>query len=244
MPHLMKGEFSSNVGGGIDTFSQRESIGVVGGITPFNFPVMVPLWMGVMAIACGNSYINKPSERDPSAPLFLGELWKEAGLPDGVWNVVNGDKVAVDALLQHPDVSAISFVGSTLVGEYIYHEGVANNKRVQVFGGAKNHMVIMPDADLDQTVDALMGSAYGSAGQRCMAISVAVSVGEDTADRLMEKLASVSPSIHRDRTPSLSSPPTNTLANRRPALVSIDVGIAKRLADVHRWFVFEPLFFR
>ena len=189
IPHLMKGEFSSNVGGGIDTFSQRESIGVVGGITPFNFPVMVPLWMGVMAIACGNSYINKPSERDPSAPLFLGELWKEAGLPDGVWNVVNGDKVAVDALLQHPDVSAISFVGSTLVGEYIYHEGVANNKRVQVFGGAKNHMVIMPDADLDQTVDALMGSAYGSAGQRCMAISVAVPVGEDTADRLMEKLA-------------------------------------------------------
>ncbi len=189
IPHLMKGEFSSNVGGGIDTFSQREAIGVVGGITPFNFPVMVPLWMGVMAIACGNSYINKPSERDPSAPLFLGELWKEAGLPDGVWNVVNGDKVAVDALLQHPDVAAISFVGSTLVGEYIYHEGVANNKRVQVFGGAKNHMVIMPDADMDQTVDALMGSAYGSAGQRCMAISVAVPVGEDTADRLMEKLA-------------------------------------------------------
>ncbi|MBE9557610.1 MAG: CoA-acylating methylmalonate-semialdehyde dehydrogenase [Proteobacteria bacterium] len=188
IPHLFKGEFSSNVGGGIDTFSQREPIGVVGGITPFNFPVMVPLWMGVMAVACGNSYINKPSERDPSAPLFLGELWKKAGLPDGVWNVVNGDKEAVDALLQHPDVPAISFVGSTVVGEYIYHEGTKQNKRVQVFGGAKNHMIIMPDADMDQAVDALMGSAYGSAGQRCMAISVAVPVGEGTADKLIEKL--------------------------------------------------------
>ena len=188
IPHLFKGEFSSNVGGGIDTFSQREPIGVVGGITPFNFPVMVPLWMGVMAVACGNSYINKPSERDPSAPLFLGELWKKAGLPDGVWNVLNGDKEAVDALLQHPDVPAISFVGSTVVGEYIYHEGTKQNKRVQVFGGAKNHMIIMPDADMDQAVDALMGSAYGSAGQRCMAISVAVPVGEGTADKLIEKL--------------------------------------------------------
>jgi malonate-semialdehyde dehydrogenase (acetylating)/methylmalonate-semialdehyde dehydrogenase len=188
IPHLFKGEFSSNVGGGIDTFSQREPIGVVGGITPFNFPVMVPLWMGVMAIACGNSYINKPSERDPSAALYLGELWKKAGLPDGVWNVVNGDKEAVDALLQHPDVPAISFVGSTVVGEYIYHEGTKQNKRVQVFGGAKNHMVIMPDADIDQAVDALIGSAYGSAGQRCMAISVAVPVGEGTADALIAKL--------------------------------------------------------
>ncbi len=188
IPHLMKGEFSSNVGGGIDTFSQREAIGVVGGITPFNFPVMIPLWMGVMAVACGNCYINKPSERDPSAPLFLAELWKEAGLPDGVWSVVNGDKEAVDALLHHPDVPAISFVGSTAVGEYIYHEGTANNKRVQVFGGAKNHMVIMPDADLDQAADALIGSGYGSTGQRCMAISVAVPVGEDTADAIIDRL--------------------------------------------------------
>jgi malonate-semialdehyde dehydrogenase (acetylating)/methylmalonate-semialdehyde dehydrogenase len=188
IPHLMKGEFSSNVGGGIDTFSQRESLGVVGGITPFNFPVMIPLWMGVMAVACGNCYINKPSERDPSAPLFLAELWSQAGLPDGVWNVVNGDKEAVDALLQHPDVPAISFVGSTAVGEYIYHEGVRHNKRVQVFGGAKNHMIVMPDADMDQAVDALIGSAYGSTGQRCMAISVAVPVGEGTADALIEKL--------------------------------------------------------
>jgi malonate-semialdehyde dehydrogenase (acetylating)/methylmalonate-semialdehyde dehydrogenase len=188
IPHLMKGEFSSNVGGGIDTFSQREAIGVVGGITPFNFPVMIPLWMGVMAVACGNCYINKPSERDPSAPLFLAELWKEAGIPDGVWSVVNGDKEAVDGLLHHPDVAAISFVGSTAVGEYIYHEGTANNKRVQVFGGAKNHMVIMPDADLDQAADALVGSGYGSTGQRCMAISVAVPVGEETADALIERI--------------------------------------------------------
>ncbi len=188
IPHLMKGEFSSNVGGGIDTFSQREAIGVVGGITPFNFPVMIPLWMGVMAVACGNCYINKPSERDPSAPLFLAELWKEAGMPDGVWNVVNGDKAAVDALLHHPDVPAISFVGSTAVGEYIYHEGTNNNKRVQVFGGAKNHMVIMPDADLDQAADALIGSGYGSTGQRCMAISVAVPVGDGTADAIIERL--------------------------------------------------------
>ncbi len=188
IPHLMKGEFSSNVGGGIDTFSQRESLGVVGGITPFNFPVMIPLWMGVMAVACGNAYINKPSERDPSAPLFLAELWKQAGLPDGVWNVVNGDKEAVDALLGHPDVPAISFVGSTTVGEYIYHEGTRNNKRVQVFGGAKNHMVIMPDADMDQVVDALIGAGVGAAGQRCMAISVAVPVGEATADELARRL--------------------------------------------------------
>ena len=188
IPHLMKGEFSSNVGGGIDTFSQREAIGVVGGITPFNFPVMIPLWMGVMAVACGNCYINKPSERDPSAPLFLAELWKEAGMPDGVWNTVIGDKEAVDALLHHPDVPAISFVGSTAVGEYIYHEGTAHNKRVQVFGGAKNHMVIMPDADLDQAADALIGSGYGSTGQRCMAISVAVPVGDGTADAIVERL--------------------------------------------------------
>ena len=144
VPHLFKGEFSSNVGGGIDTFSQREPIGVVGGITPFNFPVMIPLWMGVMAVACGNCYINKPSERDPSAPLLLAELWTEAGLPDGVWNVVNGDKEAVDALLRHPDVPAISFVGSTAIAEYIYQEGAKHAKRVQAFGGAKNHMVIMP----------------------------------------------------------------------------------------------------
>jgi malonate-semialdehyde dehydrogenase (acetylating)/methylmalonate-semialdehyde dehydrogenase len=188
IPHLLKGELSTNVGGGIDTYSMREAVGVVGGITPFNFPVMIPCWMGVMAIACGNAFINKPSERDPGAPLFLAELWKEAGLPDGIWNVVNGDKEAVDALIEHPDVPAISFVGSTLVGEYVYQAGTARNKRVQSFCGAKNHLIVMPDADMDQTVDALMGSGYGSAGERCMAVSVAVPVGQDTADELVKRL--------------------------------------------------------
>lgn len=187
-PHLMKGEFNHNIGGGIDLYSIREPVGVIGGITPFNFPVMIPLWMGAMAIACGNAYVNKPSERDPSAPMMLAELWKEAGLPDGVWNVVHGDKEAVDSLLEHPDVPAISFVGSTPVGEYIYQHGSAHNKRVQAFCGAKNHMVIMPDADMKQAVDALVGAGYGSAGERCMAISVAVPVGEDTSKRLVEAL--------------------------------------------------------
>lgn len=187
-PHLMKGEFNHNIGGGIDLYSIREPVGVVGGITPFNFPVMIPLWMGAMAIACGNAYINKPSERDPSAPMLLAELWSEAGLPDGVWNVVHGDKEAVDALLEHPDVPAISFVGSTPVGEYIYQHGSAHNKRVQAFCGAKNHMVIMPDADMDQAADALIGAGYGSAGERCMAISVAVPVGEEASKALIDRL--------------------------------------------------------
>jgi len=188
VPHLMKGEFSLNVGGGIDCYSFREPVGVVAGITPFNFPVMIPLWMGVMAVACGNCFINKPSERDPSAPLFLAELWKEAGLPDGVWNVINGDKEAVDALLTNPDIPAISFVGSTPVGEYIYQTGTAHNKRVQAFCGAKNHMIIMPDANMDQAADALMGAGYGSAGERCMAISVAVPVGEEAAEAIRSRL--------------------------------------------------------
>lgn len=188
IPHLMKGELSPNVGGDIDTYSIREALGVVGGITPFNFPVMVPCWMGVMAVACGNAFINKPSERDPAAALMLAEFWTEAGLPDGIWNVLNGDKVAVDGLLTHPDVPAISFVGSTTIGEYVYQTGNAHNKRVQAFCGAKNHMVIMPDANMDQAVDALMGAGYGSAGERCMAISVAVPVGEGTADELVKRL--------------------------------------------------------
>ena len=188
IPHLIKGELSPNVGGDIDTYSVREALGVVGGITPFNFPVMVPCWMGVMAVACGNAFINKPSERDPSAALMLAEIWTEAGLPDGIWNVLNGDKVAVDGLLTHPDVPAISFVGSTTIGEYVYQTGNAHNKRVQSFCGAKNHMIIMPDANMDQAVDALMGAGYGSAGERCMAISVAVPVGEGTADELVKRL--------------------------------------------------------
>ncbi len=188
IPHLLKGDFTENVGTGIDSYCMRQPLGICAGITPFNFPAMVPMWMYVMAIACGNCFILKPSERDPSAPLFLAELLKEAGLPDGVFNVVNGDKEAVDRILEHPDIMAVSFVGSTPVAEYIYQKGCAHNKRVQALGGAKNHMVVMPDADLDQATDALMGAGYGSAGERCMAISVAVAVG-DAGDKLIDRLA-------------------------------------------------------
>jgi len=186
-PELLKGEFTEQVGRGIDAWSMRQPLGVVAGITPFNFPVMVPLWMAPMALACGNCFILKPSERDPSASLILADLLKQAGLPDGVFQVVHGDKLVVDALLKHPDVQAISFVGSTPIARYIHETGVAHGKRVQALGGAKNHAVVMPDCDLDKTVDALMGAAYGSAGERCMAISVAVAVGP-VADTLIEKL--------------------------------------------------------
>jgi len=191
IPQLLKTQFTDNIGGGIDNWQLRQPLGVTAGVTPFNFPVMVPLWMAPMAIACGNSFILKPSERDPSASLILADLFKQAGLPDGVFNVVQGDKVAVDALIQHPDIKALSFVGSTPIAEYIYSEG--NRRpgpyplRVQALGGAKNHLVVMPDADLDQAVDALIGAAYGSAGERCMAISVAVAVGS-VADKLVEAL--------------------------------------------------------
>ena len=188
IPTQLKGEFTENVGTAVDSWSMRQPLGVCAGITPFNFPAMVPMWMFTMAIACGNSFILKPSERDPSAGLFLAELMKQAGAPDGVFNVVNGDKEAVDALLRHPQVAAISFVGSTPVAEYIYHTASAANKRVQALGGAKNHMVVLPDADLDQVTDALMGAGYGSAGERCMAISVAVAVGA-IGDPLIERLA-------------------------------------------------------
>ncbi|MBX2878754.1 MAG: CoA-acylating methylmalonate-semialdehyde dehydrogenase [Granulosicoccus sp.] len=188
IPQMLKGEFSRNVGPQIDSWSDRQPLGVCAGITPFNFPAMVPLWMYPVAIACGNTFVLKPSERDPSAVMMVAELLHEAGLPDGVLNVVHGDKEAVDALLDHPDVQAISFVGSTPIAEYVYHRGCQNGKRVQALGGAKNHMVVMPDADMDQAVDALMGAGYGSAGERCMAVSVAVPVGEDTADRLVGAL--------------------------------------------------------
>ncbi|MPW22420.1 CoA-acylating methylmalonate-semialdehyde dehydrogenase [Paraburkholderia sp. CNPSo 3157] len=187
IPNLLKTDFTDQIGGGIDNWNLRQPLGVVAGITPFNFPVMVPMWMFPVALACGNTFILKPSERDPSASLRLAELLKEAGLPDGVFNVVNGDKVAVDALIEHPEVSAISFVGSTPIAEYIHTEASKRGKRVQALGGAKNHLVVMPDADLDQAVDALIGAAYGSAGERCMAISVAVAVG-NTGDKLIEKL--------------------------------------------------------
>ncbi len=188
IPHLLRGDYTRNVGPAIDSYSDRQPLGIVAGITPFNFPAMVPMWMFPMAIACGNCFILKPSERDPAAPSLAAELLHQAGLPKGVMNVVQGGKDAVDGILEHPDIKAISFVGSTPIAEYVYQTGTANGKRVQALGGAKNHMVIMPDADMDQAVDALMGAAFGSAGERCMAISVAVPVGEETADKLVEKL--------------------------------------------------------
>jgi len=186
--HLLKGSFSAGVSSEMDSYDMRQPLGVVAGITPFNFPVMVPLWMIPMALACGNGFILKPSERDPSAPNLLHDLWREAGLPDGILNVVHGGKSAVDAILDHPGIAAVSFVGSTPIARYVYGRGCAAGKRVQALGGAKNHLVVMPDADLDQAADALMGAAYGSAGERCMAVSVAVPVGDKTADALMARL--------------------------------------------------------
>ncbi|HVX23383.1 MAG TPA: CoA-acylating methylmalonate-semialdehyde dehydrogenase [Acidimicrobiales bacterium] len=189
IPHLLKGEYSDSAGTGIDVYSMRQPLGVAAGITPFNFPAMIPLWKAAPAIACGNSFVLKPSERDPSVPLRLAELFSEAGLPPGVFNVVNGDRVAVDALLDDPVVAAVGFVGSSAIAEHVYSTATANGKRAQCFGGAKNHAVVLPDADLDQVVDALVGAGYGSAGERCMAISVAVPVGQGTADALVERLA-------------------------------------------------------
>ena len=189
IPHLLKGEFSENVGTGIDSYSLRQPLGVCAGITPFNFPVMVPLWMLAPAIACGNTFVLKPSEKDPSSTVRLAELLVEAGAPPGVLNVIHGDKTAVDALLTHPMVQAVSFVGSTPIARYIYETCAHHGKRVQAMGGAKNHLIVMPDADLDQATDGLIGAAYGSAGERCMAISVAVPVGQDTADALVARLA-------------------------------------------------------
>ncbi|MDE1567635.1 CoA-acylating methylmalonate-semialdehyde dehydrogenase [Aquabacter sp. P-9] len=211
IPHLLKGEFSDQVGRGIDTFSMRHPVGVCAGITPFNFPAMVPMWMFPMAIATGNTFVLKPSEKDPSASLRLAELLAEAGLPKGVFNVVNGDKEAVDTLLTHPKVAAVSFVGSTAIGEYVYKTAAAHGKRVQALCGAKNHLVVMPDADLDKTVDALMGAGYGSAGERCMAVSVAVAVG-GVGDALMERLA--------PRVRSLKVGPGNDVASEMGPLVT------------------------
>src|ERR1700735_5392964 len=188
IPHLLKGEYTEGAGAGIDVYSLRQPLGVVAGITPFNFPAMIPLWKAGPALACGNAFILKPSERDPSVPVRLAELFLEAGLPAGVFQVVHGDKEAVDAILHHPDIQAIAFVGSSDIAQYIYETAAANGKRSQCFGGAKNHMVVLPDADLDQAVDALIGAGYGSAGERCMAISVAVPVGEETANRLRARL--------------------------------------------------------
>ncbi|MBB3770528.1 malonate-semialdehyde dehydrogenase (acetylating)/methylmalonate-semialdehyde dehydrogenase [Angulomicrobium tetraedrale] len=203
IPHLLRGDFTEQVARGVDVFSARHPLGVVAGITPFNFPVMVPMWMFPVAIACGNSFVLKPSEKDPTPSLMLAELLAEAGLPAGVFNVVQGDKEAVDALLTHPDVAAVSFVGSTAIGEYVYKTAAAHGKRAQALCGAKNHLVVMPDADLDKTVDALMGAGYGSAGERCMAVSVAVAVG-GVGDALLDKLVpkvralKVGPGLDRD----------------------------------------------
>jgi len=198
MPHLLKGDYNDQVGAGIDTYSMHQPLGVVAGITPFNFPVMVPLWMIPMALATGNTFVLKPSEKTPSASLMLADLLAEAGLPAGVFNLVNGDKEAVDVLLADKRIQAISFVGSTPIAEYIYSTGTKNGKRVQALGGAKNHLVVMPDADLDQVADALMGAGYGSAGERCMAISVAVTVG-NTADALIAKIAEKAKDIRIDQ---------------------------------------------
>jgi malonate-semialdehyde dehydrogenase (acetylating)/methylmalonate-semialdehyde dehydrogenase len=238
IPHLLKGEHSMNVGRDVDSWSEYAPLGVVAGITPFNFPAMVPLWMFPVAIACGNTFILKPSERDPSASLFMADLLKQAGLPDGVFNVVQGDKVAVDALLDEPRVQAISFVGSTPIAEYIYARGSANGKRVQALGGAKNHMVVLPDADLDGAVSALLGAGYGSAGERCMAISVAVCVGDATADALVAKLApkvaalKIGPGCLDPGSPEPEMGPLVTGAHRDKVVGYVDAGVAEGAALV------------
>jgi malonate-semialdehyde dehydrogenase (acetylating)/methylmalonate-semialdehyde dehydrogenase len=228
-PHLTKGEFADNVGTGVDSYSLRQPLGVAVGITPFNFPAMVPLWMFPVALVCGNTFILKPSERDPGAGLLLAQWLSEAGLPPGVFNVVNGDKVAVDALLRHPEVNAVSFVGSTPIAEYVQREGVAHGKRVQALGGAKNHLVMLPDADVGQVADALLGAAYGSAGERCMAISVAVAVGEATADKLVGVLAQRVKDLRIDHSQNGDADmgPLITGAHRERVLAYIGAGVAE-----------------
>jgi malonate-semialdehyde dehydrogenase (acetylating)/methylmalonate-semialdehyde dehydrogenase len=236
IPQLLKGEFSRNVGPSIDSYSDRQPLGVVAGITPFNFPAMVPMWMYPAAIACGNAFILKPSERDPSAPMLAWNLFMEAGLPEGILNIVHGDKEMVDGILDHPDIKAVSFVGSTPIAEYVYQRGTQAGKRMQALGGAKNHMIIMPDADLDQAADALMGAGFGSAGERCMAISVAVPVGKETADALVAKLKprveslKIGPATDKDA----EMGPVVTKVHRDKILGYIDSGVeegAKLVVD-------------
>lgn len=225
VPGLMKGEYTDGAGPGIDIYSMRQPLGVCAGITPFNFPAMIPLWKLGPAIACGNAFILKPSERDPGVPMRLAELFIEAGGPPGILNVVNGDKESVDAILDNPEIKAVGFVGSTPIAEYIYSRGCANGKRVQCFGGAKNHMIIMPDADMDQTVDALIGAGYGSAGERCMAISVAVPVGKGTADELVKRLI--------PRVESLKiGPSTDLTADYGPVVTKAAMEKIKQYVDV------------
>jgi malonate-semialdehyde dehydrogenase (acetylating)/methylmalonate-semialdehyde dehydrogenase len=236
IPHLIKGEYSVAAGPGIDLYSMRQPLGVVAGITPFNFPAMIPMWKFAPALACGNAFILKPSERDPSVPMRLAELLVEAGLPAGVLNVVNGDKEAVNTLLTDPRVKAVGFVGSSAIAEYIYATGCANGKRVQCFGGAKNHMIVMPDADMDQAVDALIGAGYGSAGERCMAVSVAVPVGKKTADILVEKLIPrvESLKIGPSTDPQADYGPMITRAHLNKVKDYVDLGVkegAKLLVD-------------
>ncbi|HLM38546.1 MAG TPA: CoA-acylating methylmalonate-semialdehyde dehydrogenase, partial [Microvirga sp.] len=227
IPHLLKGEYTEGAGPGIDMYSMRQPLGVVAGITPFNFPAMIPLWKLSPAIACGNAFILKPSERDPGVPMRLAELMIDAGLPAGILNVVNGDKESVDGILDDPDIKAVGFVGSSPIAQYVYSRAAANGKRAQCFGGAKNHMIIMPDADLDQAADALIGAGYGSAGERCMAISVAVPVGKATADALMDKLIprveslKVGPSTD----PSADFGPMITRAHMEKVRSYVDLGV-------------------
>jgi malonate-semialdehyde dehydrogenase (acetylating)/methylmalonate-semialdehyde dehydrogenase len=213
IPHLLKGSYSEQAATGVDVYSIRQPLGVVAGITPFNFPAMVPMWMFASAIACGNTFILKPSEKDPSVALFLAELLKQAGVPDGVFNVINGDKVAVDRLLEHPDVAAISFVGSTPIAKYIYETGTRNGKRVQALGGAKNHMLVLPDADLDMAADAAVSAAYGSAGERCMAISVLLAV-DSVADALIKKV--------QERIPAITVGPASDSKNEMGPLITAE----------------------
>ena len=229
IPHLMKGEYTEGAGPSIDIYSMRQPLGVVAGITPFNFPAMIPMWMFGVAIACGNAFICKPSEKDPSVPMRLAELMMEAGAPAGVLQVVNGDKEAVDAILQDPDIQAVSFVGSSAIAHYVYSQGTAHGKRVQAMGGAKNHAIIMPDADLDQVTNELIGAGYGSAGERCMAISVAVPVGEKTADALVTRLK---PRVEALRVgiptdPDADYGPLVTAAHREKVKAYIDQGVAE-----------------
>jgi malonate-semialdehyde dehydrogenase (acetylating)/methylmalonate-semialdehyde dehydrogenase len=240
IPHLLKGEYTEGAGPAIDLYSMRQPLGVVAGITPFNFPAMIPMWKFAPAIACGNAFILKPSERDPSVPMRLAELMLAAGLPPGILNVVNGDKEAVDTLLIDPRVKAIGFVGSTAIASYIYSTGCAHGKRVQCFGGAKNHMIVMPDADMDQAVDALVGAGYGSAGERCMAISVAVPVGKATADKLVEKLTprveSLKIGLSTDTTADYGPMVTRDAVERVKSYVDIGIKEGARLKVDGRGF--------
>jgi malonate-semialdehyde dehydrogenase (acetylating)/methylmalonate-semialdehyde dehydrogenase len=235
-PQLLKGEYSDSVGGGVDSYSLRQPLGVVAGISPFNFPAMVPLWMIPMALVTGNTFVLKPSERDPSASLLMAELIAEAGVPDGVFNVVHGDREAVDAILEHPDIAAISFVGSTPIARKIAEVGVANGKRVQALGGAKNHMIVMPDAPIESAADALIGSAFGAAGERCMAISVAVAVGDDVADALVAELKPrvEALKIGPGTQPGVEMGPLITAEHRAKVAAYVDAGVdagAKLVVD-------------